>query len=154
MLGGYEGPLTSPPVDAGHVVVRIPRLDGPGGHFGCPPAERALAVAEGDHVDRAHVARQVGQVGHTCIMSPANAILVLMLTETDHAILDLAAARMGRGAMERAIWDRFGWPATRYYQRLNQLIHTDAAIRHDPALCRRLQAIADPPRTVSNRDAV
>lgn len=61
----------------------------------------------------------------------------------DQAILDLAAARKSRGAMERAIWDRFGWPATRYYQRLNQLIHTRAAIEHDPEMCRRLQEVAD-----------
>jgi hypothetical protein len=43
------------------------------------------------------------------------------------------------GAKERQIRDRFGLSATRYYQILNELLASPAAMREDPMLVRRLQ---------------
>jgi hypothetical protein len=43
------------------------------------------------------------------------------------------------GAKERQIRDRFGVSATRYYQILNDLLASPAAMREDPMLVRRLQ---------------
>jgi hypothetical protein len=43
------------------------------------------------------------------------------------------------GAKEQQIRDRFGVSATRYYQILNELLASPAAMREDPMLVRRLQ---------------
>lgn len=43
------------------------------------------------------------------------------------------------GAKEQAIKDLFDMSATRYYQRLNALIDTEAALAHDPMLVKRLR---------------
>ena len=43
------------------------------------------------------------------------------------------------GAKERQIRDRFGVSATRYYQILNELLASPAAMQEDPMLVRRLQ---------------
>jgi hypothetical protein len=42
------------------------------------------------------------------------------------------------GAKERQIRDRFGVSATRYYQILNELLASPAAMQEDPMLVRRL----------------
>lgn len=47
------------------------------------------------------------------------------------------------GAKEEAIRLRFGISAARYYQLLNALIDTPAALVHDPMLVRRLQRMRD-----------
>lgn len=72
---------------------------------------------------------------------------------TDAAAHDLAAAREERirrvldfeagwsnhgGAKARAIRAEFGWTTTRYYQVLDGLLETQAAVQHDPMLVRRL----------------
>lgn len=67
-----------------------------------------------------------------------------MLSDEDREVLELAAEhRMSRGAMERAVRERFGWSTTRYYQRLLHLAQTRAAIEHDPVMCRRVLERAD-----------
>lgn len=67
-----------------------------------------------------------------------------MLTDQDRAILALAAEPWrGRGWMDREIRSRFGWSTTRYYQRLDALVRTRAAIEHDPVTCRRVLELAD-----------
>lgn len=43
------------------------------------------------------------------------------------------------GAKEKAIRELFGMSATRYYQVLNRLIDTEAALRTDPMLVKRLR---------------
>jgi hypothetical protein len=43
------------------------------------------------------------------------------------------------GAKEEAIRSQFGLSAARYYQVLNAVIDSPAAVRHDPMLVRRLQ---------------
>lgn len=72
---------------------------------------------------------------------------------TDAAAHDLATAREERirrvldfeagwsnhgGAKARAIRAEFGWTTTRYYQVLDGLLETQAAVQHDPMLVRRL----------------
>lgn len=47
------------------------------------------------------------------------------------------------GAKEEAIRSQFGLSAARYYQLLNALIDTPAAVIHDPMLVRRLQRVRD-----------
>jgi hypothetical protein len=54
------------------------------------------------------------------------------------------------GAKEEAIRTQFGLSAARYYQLLNALIDTPAAVIHDPMLVRRLQRVRDA-RTASRR---
>ena len=66
------------------------------------------------------------------------------LTALQRSILDFeAAARTHAGAKASAIRARFGWTTTRYYQQLNALIDTEAALRYDALLVRRLQRIRD-----------
>lgn len=43
------------------------------------------------------------------------------------------------GSKERAVREEFGLSATRYYQVLNALIDTAAALEEDPMLVRRLR---------------
>lgn len=47
------------------------------------------------------------------------------------------------GAKEEAIRSQFGLSTARYYQLLNALIDTPAAVIHDPMLVRRLQRVRD-----------
>lgn len=56
----------------------------------------------------------------------------------------LALERQGwkyAGAKEQAIREKFGLSATHYYQILNALIDTDAALAHDPMLIKRLRRL-------------
>ena len=45
------------------------------------------------------------------------------------------------GAKEQAILDLFGWSPTRYFQVLNALIDTPAALVADPMLVKRLRRL-------------
>lgn len=45
------------------------------------------------------------------------------------------------GAKEQAIHDLFNMSATHYYQILNTLIDTEAALAHDPMLVKRLRRL-------------
>ena len=45
------------------------------------------------------------------------------------------------GAKEQAIRDLFDMSATRYYQLLNSLIDSPAALAHDPMLVKRLRRL-------------
>ncbi|WP_434992547.1 DUF3263 domain-containing protein [Arthrobacter sp. Ld5] len=45
------------------------------------------------------------------------------------------------GAKEQAIRDLFSMSATHYYQALNALIDTEAALAHDPMLVKRLRRL-------------
>lgn len=64
------------------------------------------------------------------------------LTEQQARILEFERTwwRFG-GAKEEAIREQFDLTATRYYQLLNRLIDTDAALAADPVLVRRLRRV-------------
>ena len=66
------------------------------------------------------------------------------LTERDRSILAFEA-RWTRhtAAKEEAIREVFGLAAARYYQLLNAVIDSPAAVRHDPMLVGRLQRARD-----------
>lgn len=62
------------------------------------------------------------------------------LTEEERAVLDFEAAHWKyAGGKEAQVRERFGFSATRYYQLLNHLIDTPAALEHNPLLVKRLQ---------------
>ncbi|WP_165068251.1 DUF3263 domain-containing protein [Marisediminicola senii] len=64
------------------------------------------------------------------------------LSERDAAILEFEYSwPVQSGAKEEAIRQRFAISAARYYQVLNALIDTPAAVRHDPMLVKRLQRL-------------
>lgn len=66
----------------------------------------------------------------------------MTLDDDERAMLDLERSWWQHpGAKEQAIRDRFGVSAVTFYQRLNQLIDTEAALAHDPVLVRRLQRV-------------
>jgi len=66
------------------------------------------------------------------------------LDERGAAVLAFEQAWWSRGAAkEDAIRREFGLSAARYYQVLNALIDTPAAIAHDPMLVRRLQRVRE-----------
>ena len=67
-----------------------------------------------------------------------------VLSERDLAILAFEARFTKQGAAkEEAIREVFGLPAARYYQLLNAVIESPAAVRHDPMLVARLQRARD-----------
>lgn len=64
------------------------------------------------------------------------------LTDRDSAILELEAQRFDTaGGKEQAIRDRLGITPVRYYQRLNQLLDTEAALAAQPVMVNRLRRI-------------
>lgn len=68
----------------------------------------------------------------------------MTLTETDAAMLELERSWWQYpGAKEQAIRDRFDLSSTAFYQRLNRLIDTPAALAHDPLTVKRLQRLRD-----------
>ena len=66
------------------------------------------------------------------------------LSERDAAILDFERQWWRHaGAKEEAIREAFGLSAARYYQVLNAVIDSPAAVRHDPMLVKRLHRARD-----------
>jgi hypothetical protein len=64
------------------------------------------------------------------------------LDERSRAILDFERGWWQQGgSKERAIRERFGLSAARYYQLLNRLIDSPEALRFDPMLVRRLRRL-------------
>lgn len=63
-----------------------------------------------------------------------------VLSERDRALLSFERSWWKEeGSKERAVRERFGMSATRYYQMLNDLIDSPAALAEDPMLIRRLR---------------
>lgn len=63
------------------------------------------------------------------------------LSEQDKRVLDFERGTwLTAGAKEQAIAEVLGITATRYYQRLNELIDSPEALKFDPALVKRLRA--------------
>jgi hypothetical protein len=61
------------------------------------------------------------------------------LSDADRTILELERALwLYPGQKEAAIRDRVDMTTVAFYQRLNTLIDTEAALAHDPVLVRRL----------------
>ncbi len=66
------------------------------------------------------------------------------LSERDGQMLDLERQWWKyAGAKEQAIRDMFDLSATHYYQVLNALIDTEAALAHDPMLVKRLRRLRE-----------
>ncbi|GAB3490567.1 DUF3263 domain-containing protein [Flexivirga sp.] len=64
------------------------------------------------------------------------------LSERDAAILSFERNWWKlQGAKEQAIRETFNMSSTRYYQVLNAVIDTPAALRYDPMLVKRLQRL-------------
>lgn len=65
-----------------------------------------------------------------------------MLTDQQQQILDFEAQWWATaGGKEDAIRDQLAMTPVRYYQQLNQLLDTEAALAHDPVLVNRLRRI-------------
>ena len=73
-----------------------------------------------------------GQARRTALSARAVEILAFEHRQWKHA-----------GAKEEAIRSQFGLSAARYYQLLNTVIDSPAAIVHDPMLVKRLQRLRD-----------
>ncbi len=72
--------------------------------------------------------------------APAATASVEDLGDRDRAILDFERQWWKyAGAKEQAVRDLFDMSATRYYQVLNALIDSPAALAHDPMLVKRLR---------------
>jgi hypothetical protein len=62
------------------------------------------------------------------------------MTDIDRQMLDLEGEWWATpGRKEAAISDQFGMSATRYYQLLNRLLGSQAALAYDPVTMNRLQ---------------
>ncbi|MDP5227765.1 MULTISPECIES: DUF3263 domain-containing protein [Arthrobacter] len=67
---------------------------------------------------------------------------VPVLSERDRKILEFERSWWKySGAKEQAIKELFGLSATHYYQQLNQVIDSQAALAHDPMLVKRLRRL-------------
>jgi len=67
-----------------------------------------------------------------------------VLSVRDAAVLDFEREWWAHaGAKEEAIREAFGISAARYYQVLNAVIDSPAAVRHDPMLVKRLHRARD-----------
>ncbi|WP_346012341.1 DUF3263 domain-containing protein [Streptomyces sp. SID3343] len=66
------------------------------------------------------------------------------LSERDRDILEFERQWWKHaGAKERAVRDRFGFSATRYFQVLNTLLDRPEALAHDPMLVQRLRRLRE-----------
>ena len=64
------------------------------------------------------------------------------LSEVEEAMLEFAGRFYRQpGRQADAIRDEFGVSVTRFWQLVNQLVDTQAALAHDPVLVHRLQQI-------------
>ncbi|PJI93986.1 DUF3263 domain-containing protein [Luteimicrobium subarcticum] len=64
------------------------------------------------------------------------------LTDREREILDFERQWWKyAGAKETAVKELFGLTATRYYQQLNALLDSEAALAHDPMLVKRLRRL-------------
>ena len=64
------------------------------------------------------------------------------LSERDAAMLDFEERWFTLEVpKDQAIMERFGCSATRYYQRLNDLLDDPAALEHKPLLVKRLRRV-------------
>lgn len=64
------------------------------------------------------------------------------LTDIEQQILDLEGQWWATpGRKEVAIADQFGMPASRYYQLLNRLLGSQAALAYDPVTVNRLRRV-------------
>jgi hypothetical protein len=76
----------------------------------------------------------------------------MALSDRDRALLAFEAEwRRHAGAKEEAIRAEFSMPPARYYQLLGRVIDSDAALRHDPLLVRRLRRLRDDRERASAR---
>ena len=63
-----------------------------------------------------------------------------MLTDQQKAMLDLAGETFKHaGSLDSAAMERFGMTPTRYWQEVNQLIQTEAAVAYQPATVAQLK---------------
>ncbi|WP_420179706.1 DUF3263 domain-containing protein [Paenarthrobacter sp. TA1.8] len=63
-----------------------------------------------------------------------------MLTNQQKAMLDLAGEHFKHaGSLDSAAMDRFGMTPTRYWQEVNRLIQTEAAVAYRPATVAHLK---------------
>jgi hypothetical protein len=68
----------------------------------------------------------------------------MALSDRDRAILDFERSWWTEaGPKEVAIRDRFDLSPTRYYQLLNDLLESPAAVDYDPLVVRRLRRLRD-----------
>jgi len=80
---------------------------------------------------------------------PLAAVRPAGLTESQVDLLDFEKLWWSLpGSKEAEIRERFGISTTRYYQLLNALIDTEAALAHDPLLVKRLRRL----RTARQRE--
>ena len=80
--------------------------------------------------------------GQQAELSVAVPTFDFMIDPTDHEILTIESAHWRyAGAKDAAITDRTGLSPIAYYQRLNQLLDTEAAALANPALINRLRRV-------------
>lgn len=75
-----------------------------------------------------------------------------MLTDHEKAMLDLATEHFRyAGSLDTAAMDRFGMTPTRYWQEMNRIIETEAALAYRPAAVQRLMARRRQPVSTASR---
>lgn len=63
-----------------------------------------------------------------------------MLTDTQKAMLDLASEKFKHaGSLDSAAMERFGLTPTKYWQEVNRIIQTEAAVAYRPATVAQLK---------------
>ncbi|GAA3699930.1 hypothetical protein GCM10022377_11270 [Zhihengliuella alba] len=76
------------------------------------------------------------------------------LSELEQRMLELEKRHFKHaGAKDQVIREEFELSPTLYYQRLNVLIDTDAALAHDPMLIKRLRRLRTTRRRISPQAA-
>lgn len=79
---------------------------------------------------------------HRVLSDPA-AILALMLTDADRAILDLERRPFRPGGSKERAMHGLGLTPTAYYAQLGQLVDDPAALAAEPVLVNRLRRMRD-----------
>ncbi|MFJ4286629.1 DUF3263 domain-containing protein [Paenarthrobacter nicotinovorans] len=75
-----------------------------------------------------------------------------MLTDQQKAMIDLAGEHFRHaGSLDSAAMERFGMTPTRYWQEMNRLIRTEAAVAYRPAIVARLSTRRRPQARTESR---
>jgi len=107
---------------------------------------------QGPKLDRKPQRRSGRHLSWAPFLCQLEASLLLMLTDQQKAMIDLAGEHFKHaGSLDTAAMERFGMSPTRYWQGMNRLIRTEAAVAYRPQTVALLSTRRQAPTRTASR---